>query len=139
MIDWLIRTDNAFDLILTINVTCLMVLVSIYLSGLLKNKDFHKTIFSISVSSSLPTTPLIKPVEIWLIFNLVYPFLLVVVATIHKARFLTCIRWIHIYNFRNLKLMINLEWSHWRTWRTQGTKWLASAKCFWKFFYLALT
>ena len=38
-------------------VTCMMVLASIYLY----------------VSGSLPTTSAIKPVEIWLIFNLIYP------------------------------------------------------------------
>ena len=46
--------------------------------------------------------------------------------------------YVNIYISRNLKLMINLEWSHWRTWRTQGTKWLASAKCFWKLFFPVL-
>ena len=39
----------------------MMVLASVYLS----------------VSSSLPTTPNIKPVEVWLLFNLAYPFLVI--------------------------------------------------------------
>ena len=43
--------------------TSLMVLASIYLS----------------VSSSLPSSPNIKPVEIWLLFNLAYPFLVIIV------------------------------------------------------------
>ena len=41
----------------------MMVLASIYLS----------------VSSSLPSTPNIKPVEVWLLFNLAYPFLVILV------------------------------------------------------------
>ena len=43
--------------------TSMMVLASIYLS----------------VSSSLPSSPNIKPVEIWLLFNLAYPFLVIIV------------------------------------------------------------
>ena len=33
----------------------------------------------LSVSESLPGTPTIKPVETWLLFNLAYPFLVIVV------------------------------------------------------------
>ena len=50
-------TDR-YSLIITVNITCMMVLASIF----------------ISVSSSLPITTNIKPVEFWLIFNLAYPF-----------------------------------------------------------------
>ena len=45
----------------------MMVLASVYLS----------------VSTSLPNTQSIKPVEIWLLFNLAYPFL-VIIANIIK-------------------------------------------------------
>ena len=55
-----------YDLIITVNITCMMVLASVYLS----------------VSSSLPGTPRIKPVEAWLLFNLAYPFLVIVTNTI---------------------------------------------------------
>ena len=44
----------------------MMVLASVYLS----------------VSSSLPGTPRIKPVEAWLLFNLAYPFLVIVTNTV---------------------------------------------------------
>ena len=44
----------------------MMVLASVYLS----------------VSSSLASTPNIKPVEIWLLFNLSYPFLVILVNVI---------------------------------------------------------
>ena len=54
--------DSKFDLIITVNITIMMVLASIYLS----------------ISTSLPSTPNIKPVELWLIFNLAYPFFLLV-------------------------------------------------------------
>ena len=52
-----------YSLIITVNITCMMVLASIYLS----------------VSSSLPTTSDIKPVEVWLLFNLAYPFITILV------------------------------------------------------------
>ena len=57
-----IIVENKYDIIITVNVTSLMVLVSIYLS----------------VSGSLPSTPSIKPVEIWLLFNLSFPFLVII-------------------------------------------------------------
>ena len=52
-----ITGDTKYDLVYTINITCMMVLASIYLS----------------VSSSLPSTANIKPVEVWLLVNLFYP------------------------------------------------------------------
>ena len=36
----------------------------------------------LSVSQSLPATAIVKPVEIWLIFNLAYPFLVILSAII---------------------------------------------------------
>ena len=54
-----ITGDTKYDLIYAINITCMMVLASIYLS----------------VSASLPTTSDIKPVEVWLLFNLAYPLI----------------------------------------------------------------
>ena len=56
-------TEDKYSLIITVNITCMMVLASVYLS----------------VSNSLPTTSDIKPVEVWLIFNLAYPFLTILV------------------------------------------------------------
>ena len=52
-------TDDKYSMIYTINITSMMVLASVYLS----------------VSASLPTTPDIKPVEVWLLLNLAYPLL----------------------------------------------------------------
>ena len=57
-----IQLENKYELIITVNITCMMVLSSVYLS----------------VSSSLPSTPSIKPIEWWLLFNLVYPFLVII-------------------------------------------------------------
>ena len=51
------------EFIISVNITCMMVLASIY----------------ISVSTSLPPTASIKPVEHWLLFNLGYPFLNIIV------------------------------------------------------------
>ena len=48
----------------------MMVLASVYLS----------------VSASLPTTSVIKPVEVWLIFNLAYPFLTILVNVLLQVR-----------------------------------------------------
>ena len=61
-----ITGSTRFDLVYTINITCMMVLASVYLS----------------VSASLPTTSDIKPVEIWLLFNLAYPFLVILVNVV---------------------------------------------------------
>ena len=52
---------SKYELIVTVNITCMMVLASVYLS----------------VANSLPRTSNIKPVEIWLLFNLAYPFLVI--------------------------------------------------------------
>ena len=49
-------------MIYTINITSMMVLASIYLS----------------VSTSLPSTHTIKPVEWWLLVNLAYPFFIII-------------------------------------------------------------
>ena len=52
-----------FDTIITVNLTCMMVISALY----------------ISISSSLPITTTIKMVDIWLLFSLVYPFLVVLI------------------------------------------------------------
>ena len=57
-----ITGDSKYDLIITVNMTSMVVLASIYLS----------------VSTSLPSTPNIKPVEVWLFFSIVYPFLVII-------------------------------------------------------------
>ena len=57
-----ITGDTKYDMIYTINITCMMVLASVYLS----------------VSDSLPTTSDIKPVEVWLLCSLVYPVLVII-------------------------------------------------------------
>ena len=61
-----INATGKYEFIITVNITCMMVLSSIYLS----------------VSTSLPTTAAIKPVEIWLLFNLAYPFLVIMINII---------------------------------------------------------
>ena len=55
--------ESKYDQVITVNITSMMVLASIYLS----------------VSTSLPSTPNIKPVESWLLTNLAYPFLVILV------------------------------------------------------------
>ena len=50
--------------------TCMMVLASVYLS----------------VSASLPTTSDIKPVEVWLLFNLAYPLIVMLTNIVLQVR-----------------------------------------------------
>ena len=63
--------EDLFGDIIAINLTCMMVLSAMY----------------ISVSGSLPTTASIKYIEIWLLFNLIYPFLIILAQTcLHLAK-----------------------------------------------------
>ena len=68
-----INGDTRYDLVFTINITCMMVLASVYLS----------------VSVSLPSTSDIKPVEIWLLFNLAYPFLVIFVNVLLQVKLMS--------------------------------------------------
>ena len=61
---------DRYDLIITVNITCMMVLASVYLS----------------VSNSLPSTPVIKPIEVWLLYNLAYPFFVIIINVVLQAR-----------------------------------------------------
>ena len=65
-----ISGDDRYSLIITVNITCMMVLASVYLS----------------VSSSLPSTANIKPVEVWLLFNLAFPVLVIMVNVLLEVR-----------------------------------------------------
>ena len=56
-------SKNNYDMVMTVNITCMMVLASVY----------------IFVSSSLPLTAGLKYVEIWLLFNLAYPVMVILV------------------------------------------------------------
>ena len=56
-------SKNNYDLVMTVNITCMMVLASFY----------------ISVSSSLPLTAGMKYIEVWLLFNLAYPGIVIIV------------------------------------------------------------
>ena len=56
-----ITGEDKYSMIYTINITCMMVLASVYLS----------------VSASLPTTSDIKPIEIWLQFLRIYVFTII--------------------------------------------------------------
>ena len=57
-----IRGADKYGMIYATNITCMMVLASVYLS----------------VSGSLPVSPDIKPIEQWLLFNLFWPFLIII-------------------------------------------------------------
>lgn len=76
-----IIVENKYDIIINVNITSLMVLASIYLA----------------VSASLPSTPNIKPVEFWLLFNLSFPFLVILEMVFLQVFFLT---YIHMHILR---------------------------------------
>ena len=63
--------EDYFDTIITVNLTCMMVISALY----------------ISITGSLPITTTIKMVDVWLLFSLVYPFLVVLINSyIHYLR-----------------------------------------------------
>ena len=61
--------DFFFEAIVTVNLTCMLVLVTLF----------------ISVSDSLPKTAYIKMMDLWLIFNLTLPFIEVLLHTYIEA------------------------------------------------------
>ena len=63
--------EEKYELIITVNITCMMVLASVYLS----------------VSASLPSTSDIKPVEVWLLFNLAYPLIVMLTNIVLQVKF----------------------------------------------------
>ena len=67
--------DSSHDLIITVNITSMMVLASIYLS----------------VSASLRKTHNVKPVEVWLLFNLAYPFFVILVNIVISVSVKLCL------------------------------------------------
>ena len=78
-----IKADNKHDLVITVNITIMMVLASIYLS----------------VSSSLPSTPNIKPVEWFLLLNLMYPFFVILASVLVQVIFVFMIYKIFFFIF----------------------------------------
>ena len=81
-----LQTESKCDLVITVNVTCMMVLASVYLS----------------VSSYLPSTPVIKPVEVWLLYNLSYPFFVIIINVVLQVSFLQSIS----FSFELLGLLV---------------------------------
>ena len=67
-----VNATDKYSIVITVNITSMMVLASVYLS----------------VSSSLPTTASIKPVEIWLLFNLAYPFMFMIINFFIQVKFM---------------------------------------------------
>ena len=64
-----ITGDSKYDLIITVNMTSMVVLATIYMS----------------VSMSLPNTPDIKPVEVWLFFSIAYPFWVIITNVVMQV------------------------------------------------------
>ena len=64
-----ITEDSKYDLIITVNITSMVVLATIYMS----------------VSMSLPNTPDIKPVEVWLFFSITYPFWVIITNVVMQV------------------------------------------------------
>ena len=65
-----ITGDTKYDLIITVNITSMVVLATIYMT----------------VSTSLPNTLQIKPVEMWLLLNLAYPLFVIITSIVMKVR-----------------------------------------------------
>ena len=65
-----LTVEDKYSLVLTTNITCMMVLASVYLS----------------VSASLPPTSDIKPVEVWLLFNLAYPLIVMLTNIVLQVK-----------------------------------------------------
>ena len=61
--------DGKYEVIITVNITSLVVLAQIY----------------VGVSADLPSTPQIKPVEIWLLFNFVVPSFVILEAILMQV------------------------------------------------------
>ena len=85
-----ITGEDKYSMIYTINITCMMVLASIYLS----------------VSSSLPSTASIKPVEVWLLVNLFYPLQVILTNVILQVS----LSQLHYHN---------VDFNPFRPWRTK--------------------
>ena len=75
-----IQSEDNYELVITVNITCMMVLASIYLS----------------VSGSLPATAAIKTIEIWLLFNLTYPVMVIIVNVMLQIQVLLDTYSVHI-------------------------------------------
>ena len=71
----------------------MMVLASVYLS----------------VSASLPATSVIKPVEVWLLFNLAYPFLVILVNVLLQVNISFIDQYSSIKHMQTLKKQGNKE------------------------------
>ena len=67
-----LTTEDKYQMVITVNITCLLALASVYMG----------------VATSLPSTANIKPVEFYLIYNLIYPFLTIMLAVYIQVRLL---------------------------------------------------
>ena len=61
--------ESRYEFIITVNMTSMVVLATIYMS----------------VSMSLPNTPDIKPVEVWLFFSIAYPFWVIITNVVMQV------------------------------------------------------
>ena len=89
-----ITSNNKYDILFTVNITCMMVLASIYLS----------------VSTSLPVTADIKPVEVWLIFNLAYPFSTILVNVILQVHLSSAEGFLCSNEFQGIERKLVRKW-----------------------------
>ena len=67
-----ITGDSKYDLIITVNITSMVVLATIYMS----------------VSMALPSTPGVKPVEVWLFFSIAYPFWVIITNVVMQVSYI---------------------------------------------------
>ena len=82
-----IRIAEKYELIITVNITCMMVLTSVYLSvanslpATLRRVERGDKLLKIfkTIHFLLNSSISIKPIEIWLLFNLAFPFIIIIV------------------------------------------------------------
>ena len=66
-------------MVINVNITCLLALASVYMG----------------VATSLPSTSNVKPVEYFLIYNLIYPFLTILLAVYIQVNILLLWYWLN--------------------------------------------
>ena len=76
-----------YDMIYTINITSMMVLASIYLS-VSTSLPRCPSLYPTQTTDILFSTDTIKPVEKWLLFNLGYPFMVIISNIIEQVKHL---------------------------------------------------
>ena len=74
-------SEDFFDTVIQVNLTVLLVLTTLYVRVTLKIQSFTFLMTSFGISTALPQTGHIKMIDVWLLFDLIVPFTLIVLHT----------------------------------------------------------